>query len=928
MSVLLQGKRDVLTTSIAGATQDFTISGMGTPVAAIFFVSIATADNTVSNGAIESIGWTDGTHHECWSICNQNVGLGNTNNKVRADNAKVIYMLTAAGGSTGIASFNSWITDGVRITVDTQFSAAYKIGVLLIGGSEALANAGNFAGPGPGGARVVTGVGFSPDLIFFLGTKAFNASNTDIGSGMFGMAIPGGGITQRGLNWACADNSGTSDDYLCLDAAVGMLGTSANARDPFVNVTAFGSDGFTLTEIVGNNTGPAQAYLALKLPNCPIYLDYITTPTATGNADFTGPGFQPRFAAFLGCQATSTAATKTNTEASAFGLGWVAGAGTPVEHSMSCEQKDNVTSQITRSVIDTCAMTLLSDASTVSHKAVWGSWLSTGVRLGFNPTDGLTARKWAMLAIGPTTLTPGVLAHTITTFAPIIQTNIVSASPTALTTATFAPVLQTNIVAPVTALTLTTLAPVTFIIPSTAALTTAAFAPVIQTNIVLPTTALTLATFAPATMPIPTQAALVTTTFAPVLATNVVPGTAALALTTLAPASAYIPDAAALVTSTFAPVIATAVVPGTASLATSTYEPVLQAIPSAASLALSTFAPVVVTAIIPGTTALVSTSFEPVLQPIPGTAALAITTFAPGLSGTTSVVPDVASLALATFPPILPVIPDAAALTTQAFAPVLATAVIPPTAALSTTGLMPSLATDVIPSAASLAATGLAPVIETDIIVPAAALALTAFTPTVAITANGTVIPGDASLATSTFAPVLALTVVPATASLALSTFAPSLQSVLTPDVAALSTASSAPALISVLEPVAAALALTNYAPSIELVISTGSATLSLSTFAPVTTTSNDLILVPNTLGLVLTPLDPITQFGGNETVAPVTAVLLLTTNAPVLGATHMVVSTGRRVARGLTKTSNTTHGVSAAQHVRQGVIEPRERQH
>lgn len=860
MSVLLQGVRSTLTLSAAGATQDFTFSGMGTPVAAIFYVSIATADNTVSNGAIESIGWTDGTHHECWSICNQNVGLGNTNNKVRADNAKVIYMLTAAGASTGIASFNSWITDGVRITVDTQFSAAYKIGVLLIGGSEALANAGNFSGPGPGGTRVVTGVGFSPDLIFFLGTKTFNASNTDIGSGMLGIAIPGGGITQRGLNWACADNSGTSDDYLCLDSAVGMLGTSANARDPFVNVTAFGSDGFTLTEIVGNNTGPAQAYLALKLPNCPIYLDYVTTPTATGNTDFTGPGFQPRFAAFLGCQATSTAATKTNTEASAFGLGWVAGAGTPVEHSMSCEQKDNVTSQITRSVVDTCAMTLLSDASTVSHKAVWNSWLSTGIRLGFNPTDGLTARKWAMLAIGPTTLTPDVLAQTITTFAPVLQT-IVIPGTASLTSTKFAPVIVTAIIPPVASLALTTFAPATFLIPATAALVTQTFAPILQTVVIPGTATVTLSTFAPATMPIPTQASLVTNTFAPVLQTVVIPGTAALVIT-----------------------------PFDVSLG--------GVVPNTAALTITTFAPTLQETLTTGAATLTLTTFPPILNPIPDPASLTLTTFAPSLA--TIVIPGTASLSLAGLAPVLEtrVTPGVAALATSTFAPTLQTALIPGTAALAISGQPPFL--DEIPATA--------------------ALVITTYAPSIAITANGTVIPGNATLSITTFAPVLVLTVTPGTANLTLTPLAPSLPTVVSPGTANISIATFAPALQETLIPGTANLSVAGFAPVLVEITTPGVAVLVTTTFPPDIVANDNRTSIPDTLGLIVTTFPPIVDVGGNFTAIPANLTLVLTTHAPGVGGARMNIRGTASIRTGISASANVRREVIGTAKVARSV--------
>ena len=399
----LEGVRTTMSTAAAGNTQDFTVSGFGTPKAVVIMVSKATADATATNEGMLSVGFCDGTNTRCWAATNQNVGIGNTNNKVRGETGEIVYIHDTIGtGVSGRASFNSFITDGVRITIDTQFVAAYKVGVLLIGGADTLAAVGSIAGPSiPGGTASVTGLAFAPELLFLIGNKTFNNTNVDAGYVILGAAISRPSLTNRGIGWGSPDNLATSTCVIAVDAFVSYGGGAADIRDPRTSVTSFNSDGFTVTEGAGNNAGSPQAYLALRLPNLPLYLDYITTPTATGNASFTGPGFSPQAIMLFTTMADATGASQTDARAGACGIGFVAGA-TPIQHGQSTSQQDAVTTQVCKSATDAAAAEELGNAGTILIRAAWNAWLSNGVQLNFTITDA-TARKWVMLAIGRNT---------------------------------------------------------------------------------------------------------------------------------------------------------------------------------------------------------------------------------------------------------------------------------------------------------------------------------------------------------------------------------------------------------------------------------------------------------------------------------------------------------------------------------------------
>jgi hypothetical protein len=254
-------------------------------------------------------------------------------------------------------------------------------------------------------------------------------------------------------------------------------------------------------------------------------------------------------------------------------------------------------------------------------------WFSGTIYAAWRWNRALTARECRDLARAPfamltprpprrnsqqggtdTAVIPDTASLTITTYAPVIATAIVTASPTALAITTYAPVIATAIV---------TAAPT--------ALATSAFAPVIATAIITASpTALVLTTYAPLIQPTPGTLSLTLTTFAPVIATAIVPDTAALTLTTFAPSivlgTVVVPDTAALTTTKYAPVIAYSIIPATVALSLTTYAPTIgtsiTAVPDTLALILTTYAPLAdvgSVVVIPGTRALVITPYAPLV---------------------------------------------------------------------------------------------------------------------------------------------------------------------------------------------------------------------------------------------------------------------------------------------------------------------------
>ena len=445
--------------------------------------------------------------------------------------------------------------------------------------------------------------------------------------------------------------------------------------------------------------------------------------------------------------------------------------------------------------------------------------------------SGRQAAHFAALATNKL-VTPGVLAMTLTTFAPAIGQGVVPA---------------------VLSLAITQQTPVVGkgVVPPTLALVTSSFAPVLQQKIDVPTKALALSPFAPVLQQVVTPGvlALALSQQTPVVGQGVVPPTTAMSLATFAPQiqSAIVPPTTALVLATFAPTVLTP------NLVT----------PGLLALALSTFAPTVLTpnTVTPGLVALVLASFAPVLGrkvivPVAVGSnevgvSLLITRYAPTIGQ--SVVPDARALALTTFAPIA-------------------------TASDNITAT---------PDVLALALTGLAPTVLTpNLVVPGVlSAALSPFAPSVLVSDNIVAVPDTKALTLTTYAPSTTArddkVATPDTLALALTRFAPSVASsdniVVTPDVVALNLTRFAPVVSS----------------TANQTVTPGKRSLSIASFAPVVSSSDNIRVVPGLRALTITLRVPtVTAGNGDRTVVPGRATLTIARFAPQVSVSdHQRVS-------------------------------------
>ena len=204
MPAYIASGQAALSTAASG-TQDFTIDGFGAPAAALFIVgSDPDGNNTHNRGGV---GFTDGVNEYATGWYSVN-GQSLSNVGATQSNARTI---TCGQSADDELSFNSWVPDGVRLTINNQSDIAYPTHYILFH-EEALADVHvGTINLGTGTSAIdVTAPGFEPDLVLFLGGMISNAAsdNTDGGGLTFGAAQNIDGVVVQGCNgWNADDNN-------------------------------------------------------------------------------------------------------------------------------------------------------------------------------------------------------------------------------------------------------------------------------------------------------------------------------------------------------------------------------------------------------------------------------------------------------------------------------------------------------------------------------------------------------------------------------------------------------------------------------------------------------------------------------------------------------------------------------------------------
>jgi len=374
---------------VAGST-DFTVSGFGTPAAAIVVFGEA---NSGSNPQVDGgmgIGFWDGTTQNV--ARNNNVDGGATSDGLRAQVSGLIAYSSTLGAEYTISN----ITDGVRITLTSGASSRDRFAtVMLFAGVSA--KAGMFT---PNATQDSTAssasLGFAPKIVFVtcVGLGG-DGSGTDHSILTFGFAdaTMNRGIL-RSSELAISDESATiwaSETRCCGQLLAGGLTWAGE-------ITTLGADTFTMTTRDGGSGGDTVFYLALGGADCSFDVGTLTTPTATGdsvNATDTSPD---ALLLMLSTATGTTAHTDSGANGSMVGMATDAN-----EYAVGYQVEDGAATMNCNSAYSSAACLNLdsSSAGSLTHMCDATVTLnSNDFTLNYSAVDA-TARKGWWVAFGP-----------------------------------------------------------------------------------------------------------------------------------------------------------------------------------------------------------------------------------------------------------------------------------------------------------------------------------------------------------------------------------------------------------------------------------------------------------------------------------------------------------------------------------------------
>jgi hypothetical protein len=300
-------------------TTTASVTGFGTPKAAIVISTLADTDGTARNGNTSfSIGFTDGTNHRCVQIFNEDGVAGTSADRSRHARSDMLgFTGVAAGNNTSFEIlFNAFVTDGIEFTVDEGGGGADRSAlVILFGGADLQAQCGTFTLSNLQDTTAsVTDISFNgqPQVVFFLGdgdTSFVTSDTTGLPHSIitFGVAQQDseGTITQHCSMWASTDVAATTQNnsYLSTTRCAGQV--FSDALSYTAEVTDFLSNGFTVATRDGASANDVLGYLAFYLGGAKTKILTLATPTTPSIGTYT-TDFKPQ-AVVIGANSISTA---------------------------------------------------------------------------------------------------------------------------------------------------------------------------------------------------------------------------------------------------------------------------------------------------------------------------------------------------------------------------------------------------------------------------------------------------------------------------------------------------------------------------------------------------------------------------------------------------------------------------------------------
>lgn len=287
-------------------TQNFTVSGMGTPLGMLGFMNFVLTPNTdvvdmgIAIGAAEA-GASPGVGIVATAEDNQA-----TSDAANIQDIDIFLRISDAGTNslTESAESNDTITDGFQLDWLTAVTA-YQVSLLMF--TEGIANFDvRYQDYNGTGTTVVT-PGFQPDVVIFYGSGGQNEFSNGNGQMLFGFyERTGDNHVSIGINVNNADTTPSCAQRIDDAALLGNVNITNGSPFNHFTLGSFTGTGFTATKVSSSAT--------MEIPTISIELSAgyaaavgtFVAPTSTGIVEvISGLGFTPQMLMLIGVDRTA-----------------------------------------------------------------------------------------------------------------------------------------------------------------------------------------------------------------------------------------------------------------------------------------------------------------------------------------------------------------------------------------------------------------------------------------------------------------------------------------------------------------------------------------------------------------------------------------------------------------------------------------------
>lgn len=385
-------------------TQDFTISGFGTPTGYLVYLSEAVVNNTETADSQLSIGMSDGTRSRVVSSSAVD-GVTTEDTQAESQNASVALLCTPGTPSDIVrVDHSAFITDGVRLNVAVTNGVAYLITVVLFTGCTCEVADVLITGIG---TEATATLGHSEQVKAVIAASCGSATNSATANTMrltMGVARYDSGIAQRAISHFSGNGTATSRQavrYASDRVAIPVISnTGAETFGGEMTTMTTGSIGITGRGVSASDR--SIICLCLSGFSESVFVGDINTATGTGSSATTGLGFQPQ--AIVGVSSILSSASVSNGGNQAGGFGVFAwdrrGPGpSSVTNHFSITGEDNVGTMRQKTWSNNVAIESYSETGALLARATLTSFDSDGFTLDWTTVDA-TARRNIYIAFG------------------------------------------------------------------------------------------------------------------------------------------------------------------------------------------------------------------------------------------------------------------------------------------------------------------------------------------------------------------------------------------------------------------------------------------------------------------------------------------------------------------------------------------------